>query len=180
MTELWQLQPTDALNLTLDDVHRVAERVESTVSRRNRWGLAVCAIEIFVFVSMWTAFPDSLRRLGCAWTVIGLLFMSAQLLRRPAVRPSATLGLAACLEFQRQELQRQRDFHRGWWFWSRFVAFVPGPAIFGIGAMRAVPDEAIEIALVGVVYVAIAVWAIPLNLGLARGYQRSLDRLQGV
>jgi hypothetical protein len=177
MTELWQLQAVEPITLSLDDIHRLAARVERGVAYRNRIGLMVSAVEVFVFAGMWMAFPDPLQRFGCVWTVAGLLFMSAQLFLRPAVKPSGNLGLAACLDFQRAELVRQRDFHRGWWFWSRFVAFVPGPFIFGLGALRVFPGQTVFIAAIAVVYVAIAVWAIPLNLRVARGYQRQLDAL---
>jgi hypothetical protein len=108
---------------------------------------------------------------------MGLLYMSAQLLKRPAAGPAADLGVAACLAFQRAELGRQRDFHRGWWFWSRFAAFVPGPLVFGVGSLRAFPSASIFIALVIGVYVAIALWAVPLNLRVARDYQRRMDQL---
>ncbi len=177
MTELWQLQTVEPLALSLDDIHRLAARVEGGVAYRNRIGLLVSAVEVFVFAGMWMAFPNSLQRFGCVWTVAGLLFMSAQLLLRPAVKPGGDLGLAACLDFQRAELRRQRDFHRGWWFWSRFLAFVPGPLVFGLGALQVFSGLAIFIAAIIVIYAAIAVSAIPLNLRVARGYQRQLDAL---
>lgn len=177
MTELWKIQPIDASTPSLDDIHRRAALLQAAVDQRNRFGLLIALVEVFVFTGMWLAFPHHTQRIGCAWTVVGLLYMSAQILRRPAASPARDLGIAACLEFQQKELARQRDFHRGWWFWSRFVAFVPGPGIFGAGAFMAFPQDRLEITLVGVVYVAVALWAIPLNLGLARSYQRQIDQL---
>lgn len=177
MTELWQIQPIDARTPSLDDIHRIASAVHRAVERRNRFGLLIAVAEIFAFSGMWLAFPNPIQRIGCAWTVAGLLYMSGQLLKRPASKPDASLGMSACVDFQRVELARQRDFHRGWWFWSRFVAFVPGPAIYGIGAIMAFPDRAVSIVAIGIVYVAIALWAVPLNLRLARAYQRRIDQL---
>jgi hypothetical protein len=177
MTELWQLQPLDTLTLSLTDIHRLAADVHRVVDRRNRFGRLISWVEVFVFTGLGIASPNLLQRVGCAWTVIGLLFMTAQLRRRPATTPAADLGLAACLEFQRAELMRQRDFHRGSWFWSRFVAFVPGPLVFGFGALRVFPAEKIVVALVMAIFIAIALWAVPLNLRIARVYQRQIDAL---
>lgn len=177
MTELWQVQPVDARTPSLDDIHRLAASVEAVVARRNRFGLLISAVEIFVFTGLWLAFPNHTQRIGCAWTVAGLLYMSRQLLQSSASSPAADLGFARCVEFQRAELARQRDFHRGWWFWSRFVAFVPGPAIFGVGAMATFPDASIFIALVGGAYIVIALSAIPLNMKMANAYQRRIDQL---
>jgi len=177
MTQLWQRQSAETAPILLDDVRRRADRVERVVRRRNWWGLIVCAAEVLAFGGMWIAYPDATQRLGCTMTLVGLLYMSVQLARRSAVRPAADLGLAAGLDFLRAELTRQRDFHRGAWFWSRFVLFVPGPLVFAVGSARVFPSLSTQIAVVAGVYIAIALWAIPLNRRVARGYQRALDAL---
>jgi hypothetical protein len=86
----------------------------------------------------------------------------------------------ASLAFYRSELQRQRDFHRGLWLWSRLLVFTPGSLIFLIGFGSAYPAVAryihVEASIFGVLLIA----AIPLNLSLARKYQRELDALDSV
>jgi hypothetical protein len=61
------------------------------------------------------------------------------------------------LRFYRDELERQRDFHQGRWFWSRLATF---------GWM--------ELAA----FIIFCACAVPLNLGLARKYQRRIDVLR--
>ena len=87
------------------------------------------------------------------------------------------VGRTDCSKFYRVELQRQRDFHRGKWFWSRLVTFLPGPMIFLLGGAQAQPELAPEIWRTFVAFLIVGAIAIPLNLRLARKYQRRIDAL---
>jgi drug/metabolite transporter (DMT)-like permease len=177
VTEVWQGQAVDPAGISVADVRRLARSVERAVRRRNRFGLLICAAEVLTFGGMWLAYPDATQRVGCTMTLVGLVYLSLQLVRRPAVHLSPAFGLEACLDFQRAELRRQRDFHRGWWFWSRLLLFVPGPLVFAFGTARVWPSLAVPVALVALVFAALAASAVPVNRRAVQVYQRQLDAL---
>jgi hypothetical protein len=125
-------------------------------------------------------FPNLIQRIGAALTVIGTGYVGYQLVlirRRPDGANKAEIEPLASLKFYRGELERQRDFHRGLWFWSRLVIFATGPLIFIIGSAIAHPARAKSMYLNAVVFVLLGFLAVPLNLGRARKYQREIDKL---
>src|SRR5260370_27167279 len=87
------------------------------------------------------------------------------------------MGETDCMSFYRAELERQRDFHRGRWFWSRLLIFLPGPLVFCVGFAQAYPGLALYIWLEFATLLILAPIAVLLNLGLARKYQRRIDAL---
>ena len=90
------------------------------------------------------------------------------------------VGETDCTDFYRTELERQRDFHRGRWFWSRLLILLPGPLVFCVGFAQAHPEIALVIWLEFAAILILAAIAVPLNLGLARKYQRRIDALDAV
>ena len=84
---------------------------------------------------------------------------------------------ATTLAFHREELARQRDFHRGWRLWTRLLLLVPGPQLFFLGFSREHPEVATTILFVAIAALVLAIAAVPVNLQLARGYQRQLEEL---
>ena len=78
------------------------------------------------------------------------------------------MGATESIRFYRNELERQRDFHRGWWFWSRLVIFLPGPVIFLVSVALTFPQAATFVWLELAAFVFFVSTAVPLNLRLAR------------
>ena len=117
-------------------------------------------------------------RIGSALTAAAMLYMAYQLYARRAVQPP--LHTAAATFAYRVELERQRDFHRGSWFWSRFFVFLPGPILFCVGEIIAQPDSARAYAAILAGFLVLSGWAVQLNLSQARKYQRRLDELQAL
>jgi len=89
-------------------------------------------------------------------------------------------GGTSCIQYYRAELERKRDFHRGTWFWSRLLIFLPGPLLFCVGFAQAHPEIATFIWLEFAALLILAVIAVPLNLRLARKFQRRIDALNAV
>ena len=84
---------------------------------------------------------------------------------------------SAAMDRYRVVLEHMRDFHRGRWFWSRMITFLPGPLLFAYAFHRTHP-EPLGSFLVGIVsFLVLGVIAIPLNLNRSRKFQRELDRL---
>ena len=143
-------------------------------------GYAVCFIVIVTFGSFILTFPNTLARVGSGLTVAAALYMAYQLYeRRNGKLPSGT-GLSACTAFYRKELERQRDFHRGIWFWSRLVIMVPGYILLLIGLAMAYPELARGLAAIAGAFIVLCIVAVPMNLKLSRKYQRQIDELDAL
>jgi ABC-type uncharacterized transport system YnjBCD permease subunit len=122
-------------------------------------------------------------KFGSALVILGMAYMTGQVwlnqrsCRASRLRAEAS-GNVNSLEFLRSELERQREFHRGIWFWSRLAVLMPGLLVFGVGAIMLFPwpDSLVGWSVVGVtVFVfPLAIW---LNLKKSKAYQREIDAL---
>lgn len=178
---LWQAQGTDGFRMSAEDIHKRIETVNRKVRRRTNDGYLVCAI-LIVFLAGWMfAGMSSLQRLGDILSIIGVCYLAWQI-RQNRFRgaPAGDAGNSASLDHLRTELARQRDFHRGATFWWRILFFVPGPLVFFAGFMQAqqVHLEVVRIIRFEIItFIVLAIAAIPLNLWMARRYQRQIDEL---
>jgi hypothetical protein len=114
-------------------------------------------------------------------TVAATLYMAHQLYeRRDGKLPSETC-FSACTDFYRAELERQRDFHRGIWLWSRLVIIFPSYMLFSIGFAMAHPElgRGFATAIAACLFV-LGIVAVPLNLRMSRKYQRQIDELDAL
>jgi hypothetical protein len=164
----------------LSDVFSRTQALMKKIRRRTLMGYAVCFTGIVAFGSFIFIFPNTLARVGSGLTVAATLYMAYQLYeRRNGKSPSGT-GLSACTAFYRKELERQRDFHRGIWFWSRLVIMVPGYILFLIGFAMAYPELARGLAAIAGAFIVLCIVAVPMNLKLSRKYQRQIDEVDAL
>ena len=176
---LWKEMDTNPPVFSPDQLRKEAEKLRSGLRRRSVIGGGAAWLVILGFTVLFFVFPNALQRIGSVLTVVGAGYMFVQLRLRPA-RVMPEMGETECIRFYRAELERQRDFHRGGWFWSRLLIFLPGPLIFCVGFVQAYPEIAAFIWLeAATLLIGIAV-AVPLNLRLARKYQRRIDALDAV
>jgi hypothetical protein len=181
--KLWQNQPLEGTTMSLDEVRERIETLGKRVWRRNLIGGSACAIVLLSFTYFSVVFPNPIQRIGSLLTAIGAGYLMYQLvLGKMRKQGTAALGrqTETSLAFYRYELQRQRDFHQGLWLWSRLLLFTPGPLIFFIGFGNAYPAIARYIHIEAATFAVLLIAAIPLNLRLARKYQRELDALDSV
>lgn len=165
---------------SLADVPRAAQNFTKKIQRRTRSGFVVTLFESLAFGSFAFIFPNPIQRGGACLTVAAMLFLMYQVLaRRPREGPTET-DFPACAVSYRAELERQRDFHRGWWFWSRWVIMLPGFILFCVGFSTARPETARINHWTLFCFMALAIAAIPLNLWLARKYQRQIDEVDAL
>jgi hypothetical protein len=176
---LWKELCTNPLQLSPEQLRKEMEKLRKGLRRRLVIGGGAALFGIAVFALFFFVFPNRLQRIGSVLTVLGTGYMLVQLKMRPA-RAVPAVGETGCTEFYRAELERQRDFHRGKWFWSRLVIFLPGPLVFCLGFAQAYPEAALIIWLDVAALLILAVIAVPLNLRLARKYQRRIDSLNAV
>jgi hypothetical protein len=164
----------------LSDVFTRTQALMKTIRRRTLVGYAVCFIVIVGFGSFILIFPNTLQRVGSGLTVASALYMAYQLYERRNSKLPSGAGLSACTAFYRKELERQRDFHRGICFWSRFVILVPGYILFCIGFAMAYPELARGLAAIAGGFIVLCILALPMNLKLSRKYQRQIDEVDAL
>jgi len=164
----------------LSDVFARTQALMKKIRRRTLKGYAVCFVMIVSFGWFVFIFPNPLQRVGSGLTLVATLYVAYQLYeRRNGKLPSGT-GLSACTAFYRKELERQRDFHRGIWFWSRLVIMVPGYILLLIGLAMAYPELARGLAAIAGAFIVLCIVAVPMNLKLSRKYQRQIDEVDAL
>jgi len=175
---LWQAQGSEGFRMSTEDIRKRLETVNRKVRKRTNDGYLVCAVLIVFFTGWMFVGMGSLQKVGAILTIIGVSYLVWQL-RQSRFRGAATgqSGDTASLDHLRTELARQRDFHRGSTFWRRMLIFVPGPLVFFAGFAQAHPEVVRTIRYETIAFVVLAIAAIPLNLWMARRYQRQIDAL---
>jgi uncharacterized membrane protein YjjP (DUF1212 family) len=180
----WQNQQAEPFRISPKEIHKMMDRLNRKVRRRNYMAVAICVLEIVCFAYFFFRFPHPVERIGALLTVLGMGYLIYQVLLNQAQRQDFLVEAGrtshASLEFLRAELERQRDFHRGIWFWSRLVILLPGPLVFLVGLEMARPQLAGYTHRMAATLVLLAGLAIPLNLRMARRYQKQIEALNGL
>lgn len=180
LQRLWQSQPTEYDPMTLAQIHHEAERLQARVRRRNLIEYAAGAVAMLFFLPVMVVGHGWMMRAGAGLVIAGMLFIFWRLSRVGPARspvPSAAGAGAALVDFQRDELIRQRDALRGVGTWY-LAPVLPGFALLLLGrwfgapaAHRTVANDHLIIGLAGAIsaLVLLVIWL--LN-------QRGADRLQ--
>ena len=187
VTDVWRSQPAERMAISLEDVRRRAQRLERKVSWRNAREYVACALVVGVFGYYASVFPGALIRVGCGLVIAGALFTVFRLHQMGAARKiPAELAFRACVDFQREELERQRDLLLSVWRWY-LLPFVPGMTVFLVGlfefAMRQPHASEHARAVAGIFALTAAGCAVvfvgvaKLNHWAARKLQREIDEL---
>ena len=169
--------------MSLEDVRNRISKLEKKVRIRNLVGGFATGAVLLSFAYFVLVLPNVIERIGAALTIVGAGYILYQLaLGKTQIRHFSDLQAQreTSFGFYRSELQRQRDFHRGLWLWSRLIIGAPGPLIFCIGMGLASPGSAKTATIIAGILVLEFIAAIPLNLRQARRYQQELDSLQSL
>jgi hypothetical protein len=182
MRDLWQNQDREPFQMSPDEIRKRIQKLERAVRRKNVVGYVAGLVVIASFIWNLFAFHALTERIGSSLTVLGAaygvyqIYLKQQRAKASFIR-AKEMGTTNSIEFYRTELERQRNFHSGMWFWSRMVIFTPGPLIFMAGFAIAHPVLAKIIGVEEIAILLLLVLAIPLNLRLAHKYQRQIDKL---
>ncbi|MEA2416981.1 MAG: hypothetical protein QOI58_3638 [Thermoanaerobaculia bacterium] len=176
---LWQTQSSDGFRMRTEDVRKRIETLNRKLRRRTIDGYLVCATLIGVFAGwMFVGGMNTLQTVGAVLTIIGVSYLAWQI-RANRFR-SLPIDASGTLQHLRNELVRQRDFHHlGSRFWWRILLFVPGPLVFSAGFAQAHPEEPTFtfIRIETISFIVLALATIPVNLWMARRYQKQIDAL---
>jgi multisubunit Na+/H+ antiporter MnhG subunit len=171
--------------MSLDDLRYKMHKFERKIAWRNRREYIAGVIVVMVFSFYLWRFPTLFLRIGSCLTIAGALYMMYQLHRKGSVRPApAEMGLHSCIEFQRRELEHQRDALRS--VFSGLCIFIFGLFQSTMRLVRATGQPGhtgIVLVLFGVICaimlaVFFAVWR--LNQWAANRLQAQIDELDAM
>lgn len=175
MLDLWQSQRGEGFQMTPEDIRERTETMEKKLKLRTRAGLLVCA-SLIAFLGLWALGSNNLLlRLGAVLTSGALAYLAWQI-QVNRMKPTPGAGMPS-VDFLRVELARQRDFHRGRTFWTRLLFLILSGLLFFAGFAQEHPEVARTIRYETIAFIILGIAAVPLNLWMARKYQRQIDEL---
>ena len=177
---LWQNQKPKEVRMSVDDIRERADRDRKRVRRRTVIGSAASYLVIAYFVLMFFVVPNVIGRIGSCVTIVACAYMAYQLHSRRGEALSGPPTGSAGIRAYRAELERQRDFHCGWWLWSRLLIFSPSVLLFIGGFALSYPKLAKGLGAIAAVMVGLTILAVPLNRREARRYQHRIDELDAL
>jgi len=167
--------------MSIDQIRVNAGSFQRKIQARNvREYVAAIAVVVFCSFEVWRA-GDLLVRIGFGLIIAGTFYMIWHLLSKGFWQPlPEDAGLSSCIEFQRRQLEQQRDLLSSVWRWY-LGPMIPGMAVLLFAFGRANPGHLKHPALVVVpeamFFVAVAVVIAMLNGSAARRLQRQIDEL---
>lgn len=177
LKHVWANQPTEGFTMSPEKLRAEAERFSRQIRGRNRREYAASAAVIVVFGAYIFVLPGLLVKIGSLLVLAGLFVVLWQLHRRANNRPlPADASSAACAEYLRAELIRQRDALLAVGIWY-LAPFVPGVVVMLTGMWLRSPHAHPAILLTAGFCVAVfaGIWA--LNRWAARRLQERIDAL---
>jgi len=178
LKRLWKELASSPVEVPAHDLRREALRLRSGVRMRNWFVAAVCGMLIIAYAVFFARSSTNLERIGAVLSIAGAANVIVQFLKRPG-RRIPDVSATETTRFYRAELERHCDFHRGKGTGSWLLPLLPGPILFNLGVALDQPGIAAIIALQMTAFLMLAAIVIPLNLRMARRYQRRLDALDG-
>ncbi len=185
---LWQKQPDRSFSMSSDEIEKKLEQLQARLRRRTITVYVICLGEIlwFAYWLIFSSLPVMLR-VGSLLIILAMNFVAGQIWlddrdRRKTMQSANVAAQANCVDFYRCELVRQRDFHRGAWFWSRLFALLPGLLICGAWAairLHGTRDGYVGdgILIMTAILCALAIW---LNYRVSRKHQKLIDAIDAM
>lgn len=176
----WQIQPTEPLTMSLQQLRSEAGKFERSIKRRNL--MEYIAAVLVMAGAGWFAvmLENTLLRTGCVLIVVGVLYVVRQLYRRGSAGAlPSDASLLVSVDFYRWELVRQRDLLRGVWSWY-IGPLLPGMALLYIGILVQRPDRAVDIGLNALLVALFLVFVGAINWRAAAKLQREVDEIDAL
>jgi len=172
---LWRAQSSEGFRMSNEEIRNRIETMDRKMRRRTIDFYLLLATMTIVLGGWMFIDKNKLEAIGAVLVIIGFSFLAWQVRANRFRSYSSDAG--GTLEHLRNELARQRDFHGGSRFWRRMLFIVPGPFVFFAGFAQAHPEVIRMIRFEVVSFVVFALAAIPLNMWMARRYQKQIDAL---
>jgi hypothetical protein len=161
--------------MSTEEIHERIETMNRKLRRRTIDGYLICAVLIVFFIAWMIVGMNSLQLVGAVLIIVSVSYLAWQI----RVNRFRRLGgeTQNTVEHLRTELARQREFHWGARFWSRMLPLVSGGLVFFAGFAQAHPEVVRMIRFEAITLVVLGLAAIPLNMWMARRYQKQIDAL---
>jgi Flp pilus assembly protein TadB len=177
----WQSQPTEGVRMSIAEVQARASAFQTKISRRNLREYAAAAIVVLFFGYRFAYTADPFIRGGMALIIAGTCYVVWQLHIRGAAREiPKEAGLSSFIDFQRQQLIRQRDMLTNLWSWY-LGPLLPGMVVLMVAVGHATAGRVPHAWLLTVIYLGIVTAVFGaidrLNKRAARRLQRQIDEL---
>jgi hypothetical protein len=182
---LWQRQPLTPFNISTGEMHRKWKRLNRMRLIRDSLIYAVCFFEVIFFTySIVARDSPPLLKFAFILIILGMAFLAFQIwvnrYSRKALRTQAEISASTdSANYLRLELIRERDFHRGAWFWTRLIALIPGLLVYVLWVIFTYPNQVFGYAI-GIATSSIFVLAFWMNLKKSRQYQCQIDALDSL
>lgn len=179
--ELWQSQPTEGIRMSVDQIRVSAGMFQRKIHWRNVREY-VTAIALVVFFSFeFGRAGDLLVRIGFGLLIAGISYLIWHMLSKGSWRPlPEDTALSSCIDFQRRQLEQQRDLLNSVWRWY-IGPLIPGMAVLLFAFGRANPGHLKHPSLVvvpeAIFFVVVAVAIAKVNGRAASRLQRQIDEL---
>ena len=176
LRKLWKELASNPVQVSADDLRRESQKLRTGLGVRNWFVAVVCCIIIAAYGLFFVVSKTALERIGSVLSIAGAANVIVQFLKRPG-RTMPDSGAVESIRFYRAELERHRDFHRGKGISSWLLPGLPGPILFNVAFALDRPIFAPIVTLQMAAFLMIAAIVVPLNLNMARKYQRRIDAL---
>jgi hypothetical protein len=153
------------------------EDLARKVRRRTVFGYTLASSLVVTFVCLFYLASTSAQRIGCCLGIAAMFYTWGQLFALRVRRDWPKFDSFACAVVNRTELERQRDFYRGFRFWSRISIVVSGVTFFCIGGLAVHPEVLAGYATAATCLIAVLFMAVWLNLRETRKFQAQIERL---
>jgi hypothetical protein len=179
LEKIWKELASNPVQVSADDLRRESRKLRTGLRLRNWVVIGVSCIIIAAYSLFFFRSGTALERIGSLLSIAGTANVIVQFSRRPA-RTMPDSSAIESISFYRAELERQRDFHRGKGIVSWLLPSLPGPIVFNIGFALDRPILAPIVGMQMAVFLMGSAIVVPLNLRLARKYQRRIDVLNAL
>jgi hypothetical protein len=179
LKKIWQELAANPVPVTADELRRESRKLRIGLSVRNWFVVVVCCFIVAAYGLFFFASKTALERIGSVLSIAGAANVIVQFLKRSA-RTMPDCGAIESIRFYRAELERHRDFHCGKGISSWLLPVLPGPILFNVAFALDRPAFAPIVAAQTAAFLMIAAIVVPLNLRMARKYQRRIDAMDGV
>ena len=181
LKQLWQQQHTEGVRMSLEQIQSNATSFQRTIRRRNAREYAAALLVVLFFAWRFSHTSDMLMRVSFGLLIASAIYVAWQLHAKGSVQPlPKEAGLLSYLEFQRRELERQRNLLRSIWRWY-LGPMIPGLAVLLVAVARTHPGHLNRpgplVALNALVFAAAFFAIAQLNRRAARKLQHRIDEL---
>ncbi len=185
LCSLWQCQTVVPFQMSPEELRQKMKQLNRKLLMRDLIVYVICLGETvwFTYCILTLRAPATLK-IGFFLVILAMGFVAGQIWldrnnRKESRTTAAALGKTGSVDFYRVELVRQRNFHRGVWFWSRMIALLPGLLVCGIWGIVRYPTHPIGYVLTAATLI-ISAWAVWLNWKASLSYQRQIDALDAL